>query len=144
MSDLKLESRSDGLYDLAFENGDLQLGKSLENSVIVSIGSDSRIAEKKFSGKLADDGWWGEPSFENDLWGSRLFTILKRKKDGNALLLAEQYVKKSLQWMIDDGVVESVDVDVGFDNASLLLNISLSKKSEKETFKYEFAWNEVA
>ena len=129
---------------MAFENGDLQLGKSLENAVIVSIGSDSRIAEKKFSGKLADDGWWGEPSFENDLWGSRLFTILKRKKDGNALLLAEHYVKKSLQWMIDDGVVESVDVDVGYDNASLLLNISLSKKSEKETFKYEFAWNEVA
>lgn len=144
MSDLKLESRSDGLYDLAFENGDLQLGRSLESAVLVSIGSDSRIAEKKFSGKLADDGWWGGPSFENDMWGCRLFGILQRKKDGNALLLAGQYVKKSLQWMIDDGVVESVDVDVSFVGELLLLNVSLAKKGEKETFKYEFAWSEVA
>lgn len=144
MSDLRLVPRGDGTYDLSFENGDLQMGKSLENSVLISLGSDARVAEKTFRNELQDDGWWGEPTFEGDRWGSLLHTIFKKKDDPNMILLAKQYAEDSLRWLVDDGVAKSVRVDAAATNNALTMEIAITKGSEEKKYRYEFLWSEVA
>lgn len=144
MSDLLLNPRGDGTFDLFFENGDLQMGKSLENAVLVSLGSDARVAEKSFRNELQDDGWWGEPTFEGDKWGSLLHTVFKRKNDPNVVLLAKQYAEDSLKWIVEDGVAKSVNVDVSDIGNGLSMEVSVTKGDEEKKYRYELLWNEVA
>lgn len=144
MSDLALTRRKDGQFDLVFENGDLQMGESLESAVLISVGSDARAAEKNFENTLQDDGWWGEPTFEGDKWGSLLHTLSHQKNNPNTLLLAKQYAKDSLQWLIDDGVAKTINVDVALENNVAQIEIVLSNGDKAKNFRYEILWDEVA
>ncbi len=142
MSDLLLERRKDGFFDLCFENGDLLMGEFLKNAVLLSIGSMARKVSG-FSGKLQDDGWWGEPTFEGDKWGSLVHTLFQNRGDSNTVLLARQYVKNSLQWLIDDGVASDVNVDVRCDAESLDIDVAVLKGEKVEDYRFNMLWNEV-
>lgn len=142
MSDLLLERRNDGFFDLSFENGDLRVGESLKNAVLLSIGSMARTTSG-FSGKLQNDGWWGEPSFDGDKWGSLVHTLFQKRGDANAVLLARQYVKNSLQWLIDDGVASDVNVDVLCDAEYLNIDVSVLNGEDVEDYRFNLLWSEV-
>ena len=144
MSDIALYRREDGNFDLCYDDGDLLMGKSLENSVLVSIGSDAREAGKKFKNVLQDDGWWGESTFEGDQWGSKLHELFKKRFDSNLILLANQYVEESLRWLVDDGVADSVSSNSSKDSKALYISITVSKGGQTENYRYEFLWSEVA
>lgn len=144
MADLSLYHREDGNFDLDFDGVDLRTGKSLENGVVLSIGSEGRSAGNSFEKTLQSDGWWGEPTFENDRWGSLLHTILSKKNDANIILLAEQYVKDSLKWLVDDGVFGSVEATATKDDSALYIDVAISKGDVSENYRYEIMWREVA
>ena len=144
MGDLKLQRRDDGLYDLAFVDGDLQLGKSLESAALVSVGSFGRGAEKAFKKDLQDDGWWAEPTIEGDVWGCLVHTLTQVSKRPNRELLAVQYVKDSLRWLVDDGVADSVDAAADVTSEYLVITVHIEKGGEREDYRYEILWNEVA
>lgn len=141
MSDLLLDSRGDGSFDLAFD-GDLLIGESLKSAILISIGS---YARKKygFSNMLNDDGWWGESTIEGDKWGNLLHDLANKRNDSNLLLLVRQYVKNSIQWLIDDGVVSSFDVDVDVSEKSLNIEIIANKGGKNEDYRFEILWSEV-
>jgi phage gp46-like protein len=44
--------------------------------------------------------------------GSNLWLLGRDKATQNAMNLAEQYIREALQWMLDDGVVQDIQVDV--------------------------------
>lgn len=59
-------------------------------------------------------GWWGDtwPAVANDRYGSKLW-LLQRSKLTNALVnTVRTYLRDALQWMLDDGVVSRIDIDV--------------------------------
>ena len=143
MSDFSLCRREDGYYDLSFDGQDLQTGKSLESAVVLSVGSDAR-ATRSFSGKLGDDGWWAESTFDGDRWGNLLHTIFQGKNDSNAVLLAKRYVDDSLRWLVEDGVVGSVETSVTKNDYSLDVSVDIFKGRVKQNFRFEFLWSEVA
>lgn len=144
VSDLALYRRGDGNFDLFFDGKDLQTGKSLENVVVISIGSDGRVAGSSFKNVLQDDGWWAESTFEGDRWGSLLHTLFKRKNDPNMLLLAKQYVNDSLQWLVEDGVVGSVESVVSNNAETLNISVNLLKGEVTQNYRFEILWSEVA
>lgn len=144
MSDLALYRREDGNFDLFFDGKDLQKGKSLENAVIISMGSFARKAEKKFKNVLQDDGWWAETTFEGDRWGSLLHTLSKRKDDSNLVLLVKQYVNASLRWLVEDGVVDLVNTEAFNGDDAIDIKVTVSKGDETENYRYKFLWNEVS
>lgn len=144
MGDLKLQRRDDGIYDLAFVDGDLQLGKSLESAALVSVGSLGRGAEKAFKKDLQDDGWWAEPTIEGDVWGCLVHTLTQVSKRPNRELLAVQYVKDSLRWLVDDGVADSVDAAADVTSEYLVITVHIEKGGERDDYRYEILWNEVA
>lgn len=59
-------------------------------------------------------GWWGDtwPAVANDRYGSKLW-LLQRSKLTNALVnTVRTYLRDALQWMLDDGVVSRIDIDI--------------------------------
>lgn len=59
-------------------------------------------------------GWWGDtwPAVANDRYGSKLW-LLQRSKLTNALVnTVRTYLRDAVQWMLDDGVVSRIDIDI--------------------------------
>ncbi|MCK6928850.1 phage GP46 family protein [Enterobacter roggenkampii] len=59
-------------------------------------------------------GWWGDtwPAVASDRYGSKLW-LLQRSKLTNALVnTVRTYLREALQWMLDDGVVSRIDIEI--------------------------------
>lgn len=84
----------------------------LTRSVVISL----------FSWRRADPddntdhhmGWWGDtyPTVQNDRIGSRLYLLRREKLTSKTIALAQGYIEQALAWMIDDGVISRIAVNV--------------------------------
>ncbi len=59
-------------------------------------------------------GWWGDtwPAVQNDRYGSRLWLLQRGKLTNQLVQTVRGYIRECLQWMIDDGVVSRIDLDI--------------------------------
>lgn len=69
------------------------------------------------SDRLDDDermGWWGDsyPTLANDRIGSRLWLLRRETITRETLLRAEEYAREALRWLLDDGLVSAIDVQL--------------------------------
>lgn len=57
-------------------------------------------------------GWWGDTTANvtNDRIGSRLWLLSRSKLTTETVQKAKEYAEEALQWLIDDGVAASVQV----------------------------------
>ena len=92
-------------------------------------------------------GWWGDtwPMVANDRYGSKLW-LLQRSKLTNALVnTVRTYIRESLQWMLDDGVVSRVDIDVQRTGINELGNsIVLWRRDGPVTISFNDFWSVIA
>ncbi|MDM2832215.1 phage GP46 family protein [Citrobacter sp. Cpo085] len=92
-------------------------------------------------------GWWGDtwPMVANDRYGSKLW-LLQRSKLTNALVnTVRTYIRESLQWMLDDGVVSRVDIDVQRTGINELANkIVLWRRDGPVTISFNDFWSVIA
>ncbi|EMH2076187.1 phage GP46 family protein [Citrobacter freundii] len=92
-------------------------------------------------------GWWGDtwPMVANDRYGSKLW-LLQRSKLTNALVnTVRTYLRESLQWMLDDGVVSRVDIDVQRTSINELGNsIVLWRRDGPVTISFNDFWSVIA
>jgi phage gp46-like protein len=113
--DIKLIYNRDNFdFDISFENSDLIREEGLESAVFISLYCDRRA---KDDDNLVNDeqyrGWWGDQLEENnDEIGSRLWLLKRAKTTQENIELARQAIIESLQWMLDDSVAASIEVEV--------------------------------
>lgn len=103
--------------DLVFENNDLNTEQGLETAVIISLFTDRRANDDDILPEVNSDdkrGWWADQTsnIEEDQIGSRLWLLNRAKTTEENIVRCKQFVRESLQWMIDDGVVIKMTVDV--------------------------------
>lgn len=144
MSDLRLEKTTTQDFDLVFENGDLALSDSLAMSIVLSIECWCRSDEPDGSAVIDPSigGWWADALNERPI-GSKLWTLFRRKLDDVTISDAEKLVSDSLQWLIDDGVAKSVNVDakIGNDRNTAVFAVSVERPDgEKDEFKFYSNW----
>lgn len=147
VSDLALYRRSDGNFDLDFSEveGDLHTSETLENAVIISIGTYAR--ERKF-GNVANlkpcvGGWWGDALDERGNLGGYLYEAFPGKLVASTAKSIENLVKESLQWMVTDGVVKSVECSATIvNNEYVSLSVTLVRPDgeQENPFVYELKW----
>lgn len=139
-----------GLLDIQLVDNDILLANELETAVSVSMFSEARTdlpTETNIQDAISElSGWWAD-TFEDEPLGSEAW-IYRRSKIVNETLngLIETYTK-SLQWLIDDGVAESVVVtavkSLKIPNTIEIL-ASITKPNEQtDTFKWAFAWGDI-
>ncbi|NTZ49082.1 phage GP46 family protein [Citrobacter gillenii] len=92
-------------------------------------------------------GWWGDtwPMVANDRYGSKLW-LLQRSKLTNALVnTVRTYIRESLQWMLDDGVVSRIDIDIQRTGINELGNsIVLWRRDGPVTISFNEFWSVIA
>jgi phage gp46-like protein len=139
------------LGDWVLADGDLQTGQDLETACLVSLFTD-KLATPDFvptDGTTDRRGWWAD--VYNDLpLGSNLWQLERAKKTRDTLGLARRYAADALQWLVTDGVAQSVTVDTqwlgnAYGSTFLGIRIVILKPDSSVTrFAFGWAWDNLA
>lgn len=133
--------------DLVLENSDLALDEGLNTAILVSLFTDRRAA---VSDELPDPagsrrGWWGDGlNGDNDLTGSRLWLLTRRKATPETRRLYEEYTREALAWMIKDGLAEKIDVSGRWLVMGLLAVTVVITRPGGGRQKFDYSWDAQA
>ena len=146
MSDLALKLVDNCInIGLTSDGSQLERDDGLETAVLISLFTDSRLSEAELpDGAISKRGWWGDSFLENegDKIGSRLWAFLDRSKLDSATAAALQVrAKQSLEWMIEDGVAETVTVESTRDSEGITLMVKIKRPNEKAPSVYSVFWD---
>lgn len=143
MSDLALKYRG-RFFDIEVAKNDISMDEGIETAVIISLFTDRRVGIEELPPLETDRaGWWGDmfSEIENDEIGSKLWLLMREKQTAQTLARVIEYCKEALQWMIEDGIAESVEVEASYpERERLSLGISIQKPKGKVSFKYILNW----
>lgn len=116
MSDLRLKRTQQWDFDLDFDGQDLALGDDMETAVIISLFTWARRAAEDPDPVPGGDqmGWWADETLEpsGDFLGGKIWLSQRSKITPDLFLQLEQWGSECLDWMVQDGVAESVAVTV--------------------------------
>lgn len=96
--------------------GALTTDESLESVVLISLFTDAEASsqEIKAAGLDSQRGWWADADSLRDpgarRMGSKLWLLSRGKTTLETLRRAEGYIRDSLQWLVDQGIVATVSV----------------------------------
>ncbi len=132
-------------FDLNIVNWDLEMDDGLETAILISLFSDTRVESEELSaGDSELRGFWGDAVDNPDQinTGSKLWLLERSKITDETLESARQYCIDALQWLLDDGVAGSLEVEVTrLDNFSIGIEIQISRPTgENLNFKYDYVW----
>lgn len=91
-------------------------------------------------------GWWGDsfPAVQNDRYGSRLWLLQRNKLTNQLVQTVRVYIRESLQWLIDDGVVSRIDLDIQRTGINELANsITLWRRDGPVTISFNDLWSAI-
>lgn len=126
------------------ELSDVERDAGLETSILISLFTDKRAELEDALPDNSKDrrGWWADTS--EDQIGSKLWLLSRSATLTNIQSSVEQYVKESLQWMVVDGVAQTINVTAlrsGQD--TMLITIEIVQPDGKDKFyKYSINWEE--
>lgn len=103
--DIKLSCQDYNLFDLSLnQDADLAIDNELHTAIIISLFTD------RYDPQTNQGGYWGDDLANGDILGSRLWLLKRAKPNQQTLLDAEAYATESLQWMLDDGLVDQLTI----------------------------------
>lgn len=130
--------------ELILADRDVDRDGGFETAVIITLLTDRRA---DIEDPLPDDagyrgGSWHDsiPVVEGYEQGTKLWLLHRSKTLIEIPTTAEQYLREGFQWMIDDEIVESLDVNVVRFEKILTISISFTKP-EGATIFYKFFYN---
>ena len=132
--------------DIGVAAGDLVHEDGLKTAVLISLFTDRRAEAD--DALPADDsdrrGWWGDlvPPAEGDRIGSKLWLLTREKTTREVLNRAREYARESLEWLIEDGIADRLEVDAEYIRMGFLgLAIRIFRPDLREIdFQFQLAW----
>lgn len=92
-------------------------------------------------------GWWGDsyPSVNNDKIGSRLYLLKRSKLTNQTANFAKIYLREALQWMIDDGWLSSIEVDVKRTDLTVLCAKVILNRFDRrqDVIQFDNLWSDI-
>lgn len=130
------------LFDLTISGGELLVEDGLQTAVILSLFTDARALDDDVLPSFNSDrrGWWGDSyaDISGDRFGSRHWLLSRERQLPEVIAKVKIYSDEALQWLIDDGVVNSFSVDVSIPSTSILSWIVTIYKPNAPTIQYQF------
>lgn len=129
---------------LSILSGDVDSDLGLETAILISLFTDARAAEDDTlpDNSLSKRGWWGDSFLEASL-GSKLWLISRASITSSLLEDAKKYAKNCLNWLIEDGVAQAVEVSVERTDMSTIhitVSVTRPKGDSATSFKYFYNW----
>lgn len=128
--DVRLIPAEDG-GEVSFSGGQPEMDPGLQTAVYLSL--------------FTRPGWWGNAIAEpGEEIGCPLESLYERTLSAKARLDAEEHVRGALQWMLDDGVAESVAVESEIPALGMLaLRVTIAEPGGEQTsLRYRINWAE--
>lgn len=135
--------------DFALIDSDLASDAGLETAVLLSLFTDRRALDDDLppSGDPSDRrGWWADEfaTVEGDKIGSRLWLLDRSVRNVETARRAEEYAREALAWLIEDGVVSSVDVTIETTTQNLLIGLELHRPGrDSVSIRFAHAWTSL-
>ena len=109
--DVKLAKNDDGIYDFVLEGSDFASVDGIETAIGVSLFTDARESEGNVQDAFRRSGWSGNILTLRDGFelGSTLWALVSRMTQ-DTFNLGEDKCKIALQWMINDGIADTIDI----------------------------------
>lgn len=145
VSDLLLKRLENGAFDLDFddESCDLLTTESLENAVVLSLGTFARersLDNVKSNLNPSIGGWWAD-SLSDVGMGSNVYESIPGKNVDATVKSVEKEAMEALQWMIGDGVAGSVSCSAKVNGEIVVIAVKIVKPDGGEVnYAYEMNW----
>lgn len=108
--DACLQELSGQLYDIQIGiDGDILSEDFFDSAIIVSMFAERRANESEVLESRARRGWIGNESTPDFEIGSKLWLYEQSRLTSSVISGIGIEVRKSLQWLVDDGFAESID-----------------------------------
>lgn len=119
----------------------LASGDDLVTAVLISLFTDRQAAADDVLTDASGDprGWWGDLGQDYRI-GSRLWLRLRAKQTDQTLQLVKGDIAEALQWLIDDGVAASLDIDAAWQAAGFLAVVLTLNQSSGAVLALRFSW----
>lgn len=125
---------------------DLLTGNDLQTAVLLSLFTDRAANSDDVIPDGTGDprGWWGDLDEDSPI-GSRLWLLDRSKQTQEVLNNARDYIVEALQWLVDDGVVASMDVQTEWTRDTFLgAQIALYQPAGPNvSLTYAWAWQQL-
>jgi len=132
------------IFVLQVENGDLAIDEGLQTAVTISLFTDQRVSEDELPvEEKSKRGWWADafPVTDQDKIGSKLWLLERVKRTAETLRKFEDYSKEALNWLIEDGVAETIEVTASYDENNQLVAAITIKKPKGRTSRFQLLWD---
>lgn len=125
ITDLKMTLTDKGYYDLSIKDGDFETISGFESAILMSLLAERRADNSEISQPQKRRGWIGNEM--NDIVnfeiGSKLWLLAQARLTQDSVNKAVDFARTALQWFIDDGYSERIDVSGEIKNNSIILII---------------------
>lgn len=124
--------------------GALAADHDIKTALLISLFSDRRAEDDDVLPGEAGGrrGFWGD-AFAQRRIGSRLWLLGREKQLTEVVNRAREYAQEAVQWLVDDGICDSVAVDAAvIGKGTLGLSVVAKRNAAAPlTYKFAFAWN---
>jgi phage gp46-like protein len=122
--DVKLTDLGNGHYDLTFEKGKVATTSTGENIIYTSLFTNARASRDDVADPLKREGWIGS-LYRNNEKGSHVWLLFQSRNTIERRNLLRNYIENCLQWAIDAGIIEGVNVTVDSRERGAYANIEV-------------------
>lgn len=140
--EIKLEMNN-GVFDIVIENGDFANEDGLDTNIWVSLFTDARADVSQVLVPENRRGWMGNLVSEipERQLGGLLWLAEQRRLNQDTLNENIDHVRKSLEWMIIDGIAVEMDV-IGqiIPRTGIAANVTITSKDGVTSNHYIELW----
>lgn len=118
----------------------------LAQAVLISLFSWRRSRDDDGISAPFRQGWWGDTFTDGDQIGSRLWLLRREKLTADVVARAVELAQEALQWLIDDGIAQDVDVNAeiaGVDRLNLSVEVIKPGDAQRLQARFLDVWSEV-
>ena len=139
--DIRISPDENGLFDLVVENGDFANVTGFETTMVTDIFTDRRADESRVPDARRRRGFIGDVLLAEvgRLRGSQMWTLDQARITAETLNDARNFIIEATQYLVDNGVLQSIDVSVTSTYRAISVSIEYRIVSG-ETRRYEQTW----
>ena len=110
----------------------------LMGSIVISLFTDARATDEEFADvsdrEPSKRGYWAD-QLEGTISGSKLWLLNRKPRDNETIEKAKVYAFEALEWMVKDGLVKQIDINVSWNDDDLLIELALDT-GKKHQLRY--------
>lgn len=128
-------TKKNGIYDFDIENGDFVTDSTIENPLNSSLFTNARADSSEVPIAKDRGGWFGNELYEiiGHQFGSKLHLLKQRRFNEETKNIVIDYIRKSLQWLIDDEVVKNINVSATLIYGSNTIEAEITLINDEKT-----------